>query len=113
MTETEPPSPNRFFVCVNRRFADQKPSCAQRGSPDLIARLQQLVDQRNIDVRLEPKVCLNLCQEGPAMRIVPGGDIFRAVTPQDLTAIADRLEAVFGLKSSDDGPDFGSFYPGG
>tara|TARA_R110002110_G_scaffold184524_6_gene391277 strand:- start:3282 stop:3620 length:339 start_codon:yes stop_codon:yes gene_type:complete len=112
MTETAIPRQNRFFVCVNRRFADQKPSCAQRGSLELIARLQQLVDQRNIDVRLEPKVCLNLCQEGPAMRIIPGGDIFRMVTPENLPAIADKLEAVFGLKSAD-GPDLSMFYPGG
>ena len=112
MTETDPPRQNRFFVCVNRRFADQKPSCAQRGSLELIAQLQQFVDQRNIDVRLEPKVCLNLCQEGPAMRVIPGGDIFRMVTSDNLPTIADRLESVFGLKS-ENGPDLSMFYPGG
>jgi (2Fe-2S) ferredoxin len=99
----------RFFVCVNRRFSDEKPSCAQRGSVELISRIEEGCVERSIDVVIERKVCLNLCMEGPAMRIVPGGRIFRQVSDSDIPEILDELEKEFGRKTADDA---GMFWPG-
>ena len=107
------PAGKRFFACVNRRFTHEKPSCAQRGSLELIDLLESMLRERGIDCTIERKVCLNLCLKGPAMRVVPGGDIFTEVSEDRLTAIADALEAEFGRKDAGDGNMSTMFWPGG
>jgi (2Fe-2S) ferredoxin len=104
-------SGKRFFACVNRRFTHEKPSCAQRGSLELIDRLESILRERGIDCVIERKVCLNLCLQGAAMRIVPGGEIFTEVTEERLSGIADALEAEFGRKDGEGAAAM--FWPGG
>ena len=72
-----------------------------------------MLRERGIDCTIERKVCLNLCLKGPAMRVVPGGDIFTEVSEDRLTAIADALEAEFGRKDAGDGNMSTMFWPGG
>ena len=47
--------------------------------------------------------------KGPAMRIVPGGRIFRQVSDSDIPEILDELEKEFGRKTAGDA---GMFWPG-
>ena len=72
-----------------------------------------MLGERGIDWAIERKVCLNLCLKGPAMRIVPGGEIFTEISEDRLAEIADALEAAFGRKDAGDGDMSSMFWPGG
>lgn len=88
-----------IVVCVNLRPAGFKPSCAAQGSVALADALEKGIAERRIDVTLERICCLGHCNQGPTMRLAPGGDFLLGVTEADLPSILERLEALCGYRS--------------
>lgn len=88
--------PKTLIVCVNRRYDSLKPSCAVRGSLDIIKAIEAGISRRGIDIAVERKCCLGQCERGPAMRVAPGGEFFLHVSQDDVERILERLETLCG-----------------
>ncbi len=85
--------PVRLVVCVNERLGSGQASCVGRGNLGYIARMRQLIADAALDVSVVERVCLGRCEEGPVMRIAPGGDFFTQVDEQSLPRILAALES--------------------
>lgn len=83
--------PPRLVVCVNQRLGAGQRSCAGSGSRDLIQQLKTHLTNASLDVPIVERECLGRCEQGPAMRIAPGGQFFTEVGASDLVAIVDQL----------------------
>ena len=86
------PSPPRLVACVNQRLGAGQRSCAGSGSLALIERLERLLEQRGLAVPVVRRECLGRCEQGPAMRIAPGGAFFTEVDDAALEVIVGELE---------------------
>ena len=86
------PSPVRLVACVNRRLGAGQRSCAGSGSLALIERIERLIDDRGLAVPVVRRECLGRCEQGPAMRIAPGGPFFTEIDEAALTVIITELE---------------------
>ena len=91
MTSARPP---RLVVCVNQRLGAGQRSCAGSGSRDLIRQLESQLGELGLDVPIVERECLGRCEEGPAMRIAPGGEFFTEVEPADLAVVVERLRLI-------------------
>ena len=74
-----------IFVCTNRRFSLNQPSCAARGSENILQQLSLAATGRNIIV--EESCCFGHCQEGVVVKIAPNGSFYHHVTDQDVGRI--------------------------
>jgi len=63
----------KVIVCVNQRSNPGQPSCAARGGVELADLLEREIRQRNIAITLERFHCLGRCDDGPNLKLVPGG----------------------------------------
>ena len=99
--DTPMPPPPLLLVCVNHRPQFDKPSCASRGSEAIADALETGIAERSLHVQVERKCCLGQCNDGPTLRLAPGGDFLLGVALGDVPAILDRLEAVCGRRPED------------
>ena len=79
-----------FFVCQTNRPPEEKPSCCQRGSADLLGRLMEALGERPDlwqEVAITATGCLGPCSSGPAMVVYPEGFWYAPVTAEDLPEI--------------------------
>jgi (2Fe-2S) ferredoxin len=82
----------RLVVCVNQRLGSGQRSCAGSGSLDLVARIESLIEAENIDVPIVRRECLGRCEEGPVMRIAPGGAFYTEIDETALELIVAELK---------------------
>ncbi len=94
--KTETP---KFAICVNRRFGSDRPSCGTRGSVKIADAIEAGVRDRKINVIVERIVCFGMCNVGPNMRLVPGGEFHKSVNLDQVDEILSSLEAECGLRS--------------
>lgn len=94
--------PTTLVICVNRRYATDRPSCATRGSEALADRLEKEVTGRNLDIEVERVCCFGLCRQGPNMRLYPGGPHYYEVGEDDLPAILQDIERSCGRRPAKD-----------
>lgn len=87
-----PKKPTSLLVCTNNRPAGDKPSCGGSGSRDTLAAIAKGIQARKIDIEIEEIVCLGHCNDGPAMRLAPGGAFFHNTRLDDVPDILDDLE---------------------
>lgn len=81
------PAKPEVMVCVNRRFGGTKPSCAERGSLALASAIEAALRAVGSPVPVTRSVCQNACEQGPAVRVLPGPVLFRAVSADDVAQI--------------------------
>ncbi|HKJ53509.1 MAG TPA: (2Fe-2S) ferredoxin domain-containing protein [Gammaproteobacteria bacterium] len=86
------PADARLVVCINRRLGRGQRSCAGSGSLALIERIEAMIDEQGIDASVVRRECLGRCEEGPTMRIAPGGPFFTEIDDAALHVIIDRLK---------------------
>ena len=82
-----------LFVCQNDRPAEGRPSCAARGSAQVLAALQRAVGEDQElwgQVAITPCGCLGPCYEGPALVVYPEGVWYGGVTEGDVAEIVER-----------------------
>ena len=85
--------PVRLIVCVNRRLGAGQRSCAGNGSFGYLRRARELIAAAGLEVPVVEQVCFGKCQQGPVMRIAPGGRFFTEVDESALPEIVRELEA--------------------
>ncbi len=80
------------FVCTHERPEGAgRPSCARRGSMDLMVALKRAARERGLDdVRVQKSGCLDHCEAGPSAVIYPEG---RWLTlPADVAKVEDLAQ---------------------
>ena len=82
----------RLVACVNQRLGAGQRSCVGSGSLALIERVERLLEQRGLAVPVVRRECLGRCEQGPAMRIAPGGPFFTEIDEAGLATIIRELE---------------------
>ena len=87
------PRPVRLVVCVNQRLGIGQRSCGGSGNLAYLDRVRALIDAAGLDVVVVEQVCFGKCEQGPVMRIAPGGRFFTAVDESVLPLIIQELEA--------------------
>ncbi len=85
--------PVRLVVCINERLGSGQASCVGRGNLGYIARMRGLIAAAGLDVTVVERECLGRCQEGPVMRIAPGGAFYTEIDESSLPRILADLEA--------------------
>ncbi len=93
--------PKVLMICINRRFRVDEASCAARESPAIAGALEDGVQQRKIDIRVERSVCMGQCQVGPTIRLAPGGRFILGKSMDDVDEILDELERLCGTREDD------------
>ena len=83
----------RLLICVNRRLTPASVSCAGRGAERLLERVERLLEERELPVRVEPVYCFGRCGKGPNLRLAPGGEFFSLVDEAALPGIVDQIAA--------------------
>ena len=84
--------PVRLIVCINQRLGTGQRSCVDSGNLGYISRIRQLIDEAGLDIPIIERECLNKCEEGPVMRIAPGGRFFTEIDESVLPLIVDELK---------------------
>ena len=97
-SEASPDTQKKFAICINRRFGSDRPACGSRGSEKLADAIEDGVRSRNIDVVVERIVCFGMCNTGPNMRLVPGGEFHKNVDTDQIDQILDMLEETCGKR---------------
>ncbi len=93
-------SPIRLIVCVNERLGTGQRSCVGSGNLDYIESMRALIATRGLEVSIVERECLSKCEQGPVMRIAPGGKFFTEIDESTLTTIIDELELFIAARDS-------------
>ena len=85
--------PIRIVVCINERLSAGQRSCVGSGSLDYIRELRGMIAAEGLEVTVVERECLGKCEQGPVMRIAPGGRFFTEVNESSLPLIITELKA--------------------
>lgn len=94
--------PVRLIVCINERLGTGQRSCVGSGSLALIARIESMIADAGLDVPVVRRECLGRCEQGPVMRIAPGGPFFTQIDDGELERVFDGLRQ-FVARAEQDG----------
>ena len=78
-------------LCVNMRKEEFVQSCGRRGAPEILARLEQEIATKGLQVDLQTIACLGLCAKGPNARVAPSNSWFHLITPDDVPELVATL----------------------
>lgn len=82
----------KVIICTHHRANPTQPSCAARGSLDIAERLEVEIAARGWDISLERFPCLGLCENGPNLRLAPGGPFRSGVTSIRMEEVLQEIE---------------------
>ncbi len=82
------------LVCINERFHPSKPSCAGRGSREMLSLLRARLEAASLPVEVRELHCFGRCELGPNVRIAPGGAFFHGVDTARVDDIVTALQAL-------------------
>lgn len=89
------PTRERYvWICTNRRpDGHPKGSCAERGSEELQKELKKATAGAGLAgrVRVMTSSCMDLCEHGVAVMVMPDGVILGGVTNDDVAAIVEGV----------------------
>lgn len=98
------PTRERYvWVCTNRRpDGHPKGSCAEKGSEELYQSLKRAValDGLGATVRVMSTSCIDLCEHGVAVAVMPDGVLLEKITNDDVSAIVEALRTKGGVASA-------------
>jgi NADH:ubiquinone oxidoreductase subunit E len=83
----------KILVCTNYRANPNSPSCAARGSKELVTALMHQLQNKNIPIEMEEIQCMGYCNVGPNVRLIPSGRIFHAVSTASFKEIIQATKA--------------------
>ena len=72
------------MVCVNRRIG--KPACSGTAIAEA---LEAELRQRRLAIPVERSICLGACEQGPNVRLAPGGRFYHQVTVAGIAELVD------------------------
>ena len=79
-------------MCTNFRANPNNPTCASRGSKEVMAVILQELKQKKLPITVEESPCLGFCEIGPNLRLMPNGEFFHSVSDKKLSAIIMSTE---------------------
>ncbi len=82
-----------LMVCINRRENPLHPSCAMRGSLDLVSACLAEIERHHLPIELETFHCFGHCQYAPVMRCLTSGQFYHHVRLQDIPFILQQTQA--------------------
>ena len=82
----------KILICTNFRANPNNPSCAARGSKNVLEALQLALKQKNLPIKIEESPCLGFCDIGPNLRLMPNEEFFHGVSDSDLSAIIKSIK---------------------
>ena len=88
------------WVCTNRRpDGHPKGSCAERGSEAFKEALKTASAKAGLAarVRVMSSSCLDLCEHGIALAVMPDGTVLGDITAADIPALAEGLKTPGGV----------------
>lgn len=85
------PGPVRLVACINQRLGSGQRSCVGSGNLDYIRRIEALIAEQGLEVEIVKRECLGKCEQGPVMRIAPGGRFFTEIDERSLAHIMTEL----------------------
>ena len=85
------PGPVRLVVCINERLGSAQRSCVGSGNLRHIEKIRGMLDAAGLNVPIVERECLGRCEEGPVMRIAPGGPFFTGIDDDTLAVIVAEL----------------------
>jgi (2Fe-2S) ferredoxin len=85
--------PTELWICVNRRFGGDKPSCAARGSQAIATAFEQALAERGLELKVVRSACQSTCERGPSVRLLPGPVLFLGTRLEDVPAVVERIAA--------------------
>lgn len=83
----------KIIVCVNARSNPNQPSCAMRGSRELLAQLTAEIERRQLPIKIEEFFCLGLCTHGPNAKLAPDGPTLNHLSADKLPELLREIEA--------------------
>lgn len=82
----------KLIICVNRRSNPNQPSCAMRGSREILALVKTEIAARQLPIEVEEFLCLGLCAHGPNAKLAPDGPILQQLSVDGLEALMTDIE---------------------
>jgi (2Fe-2S) ferredoxin len=95
----------RLVACVNKRLGTGQRSCVDSGNLDYIAEIETLIAQAGLDIAIIKRECLGKCEQGPVMRIAPGGRFFTEINQTSLPVIVSEIKMLVAERDETDGVD--------
>jgi len=83
----------RLIVCINERLGIGHRSCVGSGNLDYIREIRAMIDSAGLNVPIIERECLGKCEQGPVMRVAPGGKFFTEIDSSTLPAIVEELKS--------------------
>lgn len=80
----------KILVCTNYRANPNNPSCAARGSKEILAQLKREFSLKNLSIEVESSPCMGYCEVGPNAHLIPNGPFFHGLSPQKLQPIITK-----------------------
>ena len=80
-----------LVVCINHRQNPATPSCAARGSLQIVVALEAAARAQGVDLTVTPIYCFGQCERGPNLRLAPGGQFYHHVRLEDVPGIVAAL----------------------
>lgn len=93
----------RLVVCINERLSSGQRSCVGSGNLGYIRDIRTLIETEGLNVAVIERECLGKCEQGPVMRIAPGGRFFTEVDNTILPIIIDELKSFLAKVASQAG----------
>jgi NADH:ubiquinone oxidoreductase subunit E len=82
----------QIVICVNSRSNPNQPSCAMRGSREIVTLIAGEIKRRDWPIQIEEFYCLGLCEHGPNAKLVPDGPMLKHLSKEDLPALLAEIE---------------------
>jgi NADH:ubiquinone oxidoreductase subunit E len=82
----------KLLVCTNYRANPNNPSCAARGSKQILSTITQQLHTQNVSIEVEEIQCMGFCKVGPNLRLIPNGAFFHEVTDKKIAHIIKAAE---------------------
>jgi NADH:ubiquinone oxidoreductase subunit E len=82
----------KILVCTNYRANPNNPSCAARGSKEVLAELTQQLHSKKVSIEVEEIQCMGYCKIGPNIRLAPNGEFFHEVSTKKLAKIINAAK---------------------
>lgn len=82
----------KIVICVNTRSNPNQPSCAMRGSREILDLVSDEIKKRAWPIEIETFHCLGLCEHGPNAKLAPDGPMLKHLSTEALPELLNEIE---------------------
>jgi NADH:ubiquinone oxidoreductase subunit E len=82
----------QLLVCTQKRSAHNPLCCANSGSEALLVELKRVASEHNLNIDILETKCMQLCEEGPNIRLNPVGKVWNQVSNHTIPEIMEACK---------------------